>query len=80
MEESTTQESLVLNYIRNHGSITRYDAMNKLGVANLTAIIHTLRKHGVAICTTDVHAVNRYGRSITYAKYSLEEIDYGEYE
>lgn len=73
MGEYLRQDELVLNYIRNHGSITRYDAMDKLGVANLTAIISLLRKQGVPIHTIDVRAINRYGRSITYAKYILNE-------
>lgn len=66
-----TQLNRVENYIRCFGSITRAEAMQELGIANLPAVISTLRQRGTEIITEDVHARNRWGEKITYAKYTF---------
>ena len=69
-----TQMTRVLQYMRENGSITRLEAMNYLGVANLTAVIAVLRNDmGYNIITYNIHGENRYGEKITYARYRLEE-------
>ena len=68
-----TQMARVHEYIENHGSITRAQAMNDIGVANLPAVIADLRKKGVAITTLNIEANNRYGEKISYAKYILNK-------
>ena len=68
------QYDRVLRYMQTQGSITRAQAMNDIGVANLTAVIDYLRHRvGVPIKTNMVEGTNRYGEKITYAKYSIEE-------
>ena len=70
------QYDRVLRYMQTQGSITRAQAMNDIGVANLTAVIDYLRHRvGVPIKTNMVKGKNRYGEKITYAKYSIEEED-----
>lgn len=70
----TTQMTRVLEYMRENGSITRLEAMKFIGVANLTAVIDTLRNDmGYNIITYKIPGENRYGEKITYARYCLEE-------
>ena len=69
MSKNNTQYSRVINYMKEHGSITRLQAMNHIGVANLTAVISDLRAKGHNILTEEVKALNRYNEKITYAKY-----------
>ena len=61
----------VMKYIECFGGITRADAMQELGIANLPAVISNLRQDGAEIITEDVHARNRWGEKITYARYVL---------
>ena len=69
-----TQMTRVLQYMRENGSITRLEAMNYLGVANLTSVIAVLRNDmGYKIITYRIPGKNRYGEEITYALYRLEE-------
>ena len=69
-----TQAERVVEYIRRFGSITRAEAMQDLGIANLPAVIDDLRhKHGKNIITEEVHALNRYKQKMTYARYKLVE-------
>ena len=69
-----TQMTRVLQYMRENGSITRIEAMQYLGVANLPAVIEVLRNDmGYNIITYNIHGENRYGEKITYARYRLEE-------
>ena len=71
----------VLRYMQTQGSITRAQAMNDIGVSNLTAVIDYLRHRvGVPIKTNIVKGTNRYGEKITYAKYSIEEEQYNDEE
>ena len=75
------QSDRVLRYMQTQGSITRAQAMNDIGVANLTAVIDYLRHRvGVPIKTKMVKGKNRYGEKITYAKYSIEEEQYDDEE
>ena len=75
------QSDRVLRYMQTQGSITRAQAMNDIGVANLTAVIDYLRHRvGVPIKTNIVKGTNRYGEKITYAKYSIEEEQYDDEE
>lgn len=69
MSKQTTQMHRVLNYIEDFGSITRVDALRDLGIANLTAVISSLRKCGADIVTNIAHGKNRYGEIIRYAVY-----------
>lgn len=68
------QADRVLDYIKTVGSITRAQAFEHLGVANLPAVISELRnKFGVDIITDTVPTVNRYNEKCSYAKYRLSE-------
>lgn len=73
MSKKAKQMRRVLNYLEDFGSITRGEAMTDLGVANLTAVISSLRKRGVDIETTMAAGKNRYGETVRYAVYSFQE-------
>lgn len=66
-----TQTDMVLQYIKDFGSITPTDAFSDLGVYRLSACIFTLRKRGIAISTCMEESTNRYGKTVRYARYKL---------
>lgn len=68
-----TQADRLLKYIRDFGSITRYQAMLDLGIANATSVIDTLRKNGYNIVADMQKTKNRYGEIVHYAKWILVE-------
>lgn len=70
MENKATQASMVLQYMRDFGSITPLEAMADLGVMRLAARISDLRKAGYAIESKTVPVRNRYGKTCNVAQYS----------
>lgn len=68
-----TQEEMIVDYIRENGSITPQEAMNALGIMRLSARIYDLRHHGYEVKTVSATEKNRYGVPCTFARYSLEE-------
>ena len=44
-----TQSEQILNYMKEHGSITSMEAFSRLGITRLSARIYDLRKDGVKI-------------------------------
>lgn len=65
------QKQIVLDYIREFGSITPVDAFKDLGVTRLAAVVCTLRRDGHDIHKEREHAYNRYGKKVRYARYSF---------
>lgn len=72
-----SQKDMVLDYIREFGSITPVDAFKDLGVTRLAAVVFALRDEGHDIHKEREHAFNRYGKRVRYARYSFgkDEID-----
>ena len=68
-----TQHSLILSYMKEHGSITTYEAFMELGITKLTTRISELRRGGFLIRERSESGVNRYGKPVTYNRYWLEE-------
>ena len=67
-----TQESRVLKYIKQFGSITSYQSFLDLGVTRLSDKIFTLKKKGHEFEAEFVKVKNRYGEEIKYKKYMLK--------
>lgn len=67
------QTERILQYLKEHGTITPLDAMNDLGVMRLGARIFDLKAQGVKIHTERATGKNRYGEPTTFAQYRLEE-------
>lgn len=68
----TPHKKLILDYIREFGSITPLEAIRDLGCYRLSARVHDLRKAGFNIVTTMIDVKNRYGGVSQIAKYTEE--------
>lgn len=66
-----SQKKMVLDYIREFGSITPFDAFKDLGITRLSAIVFNLREEGHDIHTDREHGKNRFGQATRYARYSF---------
>ena len=69
-----TQRELILQYIKDFGSITPMQAYADLGVTKLATRISEMRKDGMTFKIETVHGKNRYGKSTHYARYSMCEV------
>ena len=70
-----SQNTDVLNYMQEHGSITSMDAFNDLGITRLSGRIFDLKKLGYGIKSTMEKSVNKRGKEVKYARYSLVQED-----
>lgn len=69
-----TQCDMVLEHLKEHGSITSWDAFEQYGITRLSAYIWTLRhEDGIAIAKEMRSGKNRYGEKTHFASYRLEE-------
>jgi len=66
-----TQRDLVLQYMKDFGSITAMEAFSDLGITHLNGRIKELRDSGIEIKTDMIKSVNRYGKKIEYGRFSL---------
>lgn len=66
-----SQKRMVLDYIREFGSITPVDTFRDLGITRLAAVVFALRDDGHDIHKEREHAFNRYGQKVRYARYSF---------
>lgn len=64
--ESKTQK--VLDHLKEHGSITSWQAIQLYGATRLSAIIFNLRKKHI-IDSVDIDDTDRYGDSSVFSKY-----------
>ena len=67
------QETRIINYMRDFGSITALDAMKDLGCMRLASRISDLRARGFQIEREMETGKNRYGEKTSYARYRLKE-------
>lgn len=68
-----TQEQRILDYLKENGSITSWEAIKEFGATRLSAIIYNLRNRGYNITTIYKSAKNRYGDVVGYGVYELKE-------
>lgn len=68
-----TQEDRVLQYIKDFGSITSWEAFSQLGITRLSAKIFDLDKMGYRFKKQTEYSTNRYGKKVHYTRYSLIE-------
>ena len=64
----TTQNSMILDYIDKHGSITPMEAM-QFGCMRLAARIKELRNAGHQFQTLIIYRTAENGNTVRYAKY-----------
>lgn len=65
-----TQCEAIVDYIKEHGSITSKDAMNDLYIYRLASRISDLKRAGYPIETTHENVKTPYGKA-TIARYRL---------
>lgn len=70
-----TQEDRVLEYIKDFGSISSWEAFIELGITRLSAVIFNLAKDGHRIERKTENVTNRYGTPVHYTRYSLGKDD-----
>lgn len=67
-----TQCTRVYQYLEKHGTLTCWEAWNKLGVASLTSRISQLNKReGITIKKRWVNTVNQFNEPTKYAEYFI---------
>lgn len=66
-----TQCDLVMQYMKDYGSISPLEAFRDLGITRLSARIYELRKSGVPIIGETEKAKTRYGATAYYTRYRL---------
>lgn len=67
----TNQRQRILNYIREFGSITSWEAYKDLGITQLGARIFELKREGYNFTTKTEYGTNRYGEKVEYKRYTL---------
>ena len=68
-----TQCYRVMEYMKEHGSITQREADRELGVMRLASRISDLKRSGVHITRRMVKAKNRFDEQVSFAEYRLTE-------
>ena len=66
-----TQCDKVLEYMRQFGSITKFEALADIGCKNLAHRISDLRQQGYAIGRRTKYGMNRYLEVVRFSEYYL---------
>lgn len=69
----TNQRQRILEYIREFGSITSWEAYKDLGITQLGARIFELKREGYEFMTKTEYGTNRYGEKVDYTRYYLKD-------
>lgn len=67
-----TQKEKILQYLKEHGTITTREAFVNLGVTRLASRIWDLRNDGYNVIREMISVKNRDGEKCTVAQYRLE--------
>lgn len=62
----------VLQYMKDFGSITTFEAFTELGCTRLSEYIRQIREE-LIVEDEWLHTTNRYGESVKYKKYWIKE-------
>lgn len=71
-----THETRLLDYLREHETITSLEATLQLHNTRISATVFSLRQKGYNIATEITKGINSYGDKVEYARYRL--LDRGE--
>lgn len=66
---SETQHERILNYLKEHGSITPMEAFQELGITRLAARVHELERMGIYLDREMEKGRDRYGNKSHYMRY-----------
>lgn len=61
----------IMQWLTDHGTLTRYEAFSELGETDLPKRISELRRQGVSINAERIAVRNRYGETTHVMRYSL---------
>lgn len=68
------QKEMVVQYMKDFGSITPWEAFTDLGCTKLsTRVSELIHEDGMAINKETIFYKNRYGKTSHYTKYTLGE-------
>lgn len=67
-----TQKDRVLQHLKEHGSITSWQAIMEYGATRLADIVFKLRQEGYDIESEYEKGTNRFGDKIHWTKYKLK--------
>lgn len=73
VESHPTQEQRVVDYIKEHGSITLLQAIRDIGVLSLSSRISSLKKQGYPIVGEMITVSNRYEETCKVKRYHFKE-------
>lgn len=74
MMDKQTQKDILLDYMKQNGSVTRAEAWFFLNIANMTARMSELIRDGHPITKKTVWKKNKSGKMTHYTVYSLEGV------
>lgn len=63
----------ILRHLRDHGSITSFEAFSEYGILRLAARIKDLKRRGHNITSEIKHGKNKYEEPVHYSVYRLIE-------
>lgn len=66
-----SQNEMILDYLRQNGSITQAEAISQFGCYRLGARIYDLKQRGHKVIKTIEKGQNRFGLPTRYARYAL---------
>lgn len=72
-EKKINKTQMVLDHLKDYGTITSLEAFELYGATRLSAIIYNLRNRGCKIDTIDTPFTDRFGTKSIYGKYVLNE-------
>lgn len=75
LQRKPTQRDKVLNYIRQFGFITSWQAYQDLSISQLGARIFELKELGYVFAKTRINTTNRLGEKTHYDEYRLVEVN-----
>ena len=66
-----TQKELILEYIRQFGSITPMEAFANFGITKLATRISEMKRDGLSFKIESISIKNRFGKTVHFARYSF---------
>lgn len=72
LKHKPTQCDKIVQYIKDFGQITSFEAYTELGITQLGARIFELKQKGVEIITENKKATNRYGEPVHFKAYRIK--------
>ena len=67
-----TQCEMILQYLKDFGSITTFESFKELGITRLSGRIFDLKQQGYEFSEEWLSTKNRYGKPISFKKYKLK--------